>query len=224
MGFLRRVLLASAVLSLPDDGAGGAGAAGGVLAPPAATPPAPAPGPDAVKLAADLASTSAQLKALQDKAKADDAARKANDQKLLEEQGQHKTLAEQRLADLEAANKKLADLESDAAIGRTYREAQQKVLDEAGAKLSPDDKALLDALPTIEAKTKFLARIGTTPAPAAAQPAGAGATPPPPGAGADIPSLIAAKGVDWVKRSYPKEWEAYADKSTPRTGRRGGLF
>lgn len=227
-----RFLLAHAVLLAPEGDAGGA--AGGAPPPlpkdekkadPPAPPPA-APGPDATKLAADLAAAQARLKQLEEQNKSAEAARKAAEQKQLEEQGNFKTLAEQRAADLEAAKKRLADLEADAALGKAYREREQKALDEAAAKLSPDDKTILDALPTIEAKQAFLKRISAAPAPAPAgkQPPGANTPPPGSNAAVDVVALIATKGMSYVEKHHPKELDAYLESSTPQKTAKRSLF
>lgn len=221
--------LALAVLLAPEGEAGGGG--GGAPPPPKADdkkadpPPAAPPADAAAKLAAELATTQAQLKALTEKAKADDAARKTAEQKQLEEQGNFKTLAEQRAAEGEALKKRIADLEGDAALGKTYRETQQKVIDEAAAKLSADDKAILDAIPGLEAKAKFIARIGQGATAPAAKPPGAAGAPPPGGAGAvDVVSLLATKGMGWVEKNHPKELEAYLDALTPKKTAKRSLF
>lgn len=228
---LFRFALPLAVLLAPEGDAGGA-AGGGAPPPPAgdkgekkADPPPPPPAADA-KLAAELATTQAQLKALQEQAKADAAARKQAEQKQLEEQGNFKTLAEQVRAENEALKKKLADLEGDATIGKTYREQQQKLIDEAAAKLAPEDKAVLDSIGTLDGKAAFLKRITAAPgaAPAAKTPPGAN-TPPPGGTGpVDVAALIATKGMAWVEKNHPKELDAYLDAMTPKTSKKRSLF
>lgn len=227
---LFRFALPLAVLLAPEGDAGGAAGGGAPPPPPGkdekkADPPPPPPAADA-KLAAELATTQAQLKALQEQARADAAARKQAEQKQLEEQGNFKTLAEQVRAENEALKKKLADLEGDATIGKTYREQQQKLIDEAAAKLAPEDKAVLDSIGTLDGKAAFLKRI-TAPgaaAPAAKTPPGAG-TPPPGGTGAvDVASLIATKGMPWVEKNHPKELDAYLDAMTPKTSKKRSLI
>lgn len=221
-----RFLLAHAVLLAPEGDAGGG--AGGAPPPPKDEkkdpPPSAPPGPDATKLAADLAATQAALKALQEKAKADEAARKDAEQKQLAEQGNFKTLAEQRAADLEATKKRLADLEADAAIGKSYREREQKAIDEAGAKLPEGDKAILDALPSIEAKQAFLKRISGAGAPPANAPPGANTPPPGSNAAVDVVALIATKGMSYVEKNHPKELDAYLASVTPKKTTKRSLF
>lgn len=228
---LFRFALPLAVLLAPEGDAGGAAGGGAPPPPPGdkgekkADPPPPPPAADA-KLAAELATTQAQLKALQEQARADAAARKQAEQKQLEEQGNFKTLAEQVRAENEALKKKLADLEGDATIGKTYREQQQKLIDEAAAKLVPEDKAVLDAIGTLDGKAAFLKRITAAlgAAPAAKTPPGAN-TPPPGGTGpVDVAALIATKGMGFVEKHHPKELDAYLEAMTPKKSAKRSLF
>lgn len=225
---LSRVLLAHAVLLAPEGDAGGGGGTDppkDPAAPPKDAPPSPPPADQTAKLAAELATAQAALKALQEQSKAHEAARKAAEQKQLEEQGNFKTLAEQRAAEAEELKKRLADLEGDAALGKTYREQQQKAIDDASAKLSAEDKAILDSIPGVDAKAKFIARLaqGMT-APAGTPPPGAG-TPPPGGTQSlDVSTLIATKGMGWVEKHHPKELDAYLEAMTPKKSAKRGLL
>lgn len=216
---LASLSLLTAVLSAPEGDTGGGGNAGAAPAPP------PAPAEDPTKLAAALAATQAELRSIKSAQAKADADRKAAEEKALGEQGQFKTLAEQKAAEAEQLRKQLADLEGDAAIGRTYREQKQAEIDAAAKSLSADDKAILDALPSVEAKAKFLARItSTTAAPPTAKPAPGASAPPPGGNESTIEQLIITRGIDWVVANKPKEWSEFASRHTSSTGRPRGLF
>jgi hypothetical protein len=215
---LATLSLLTAVLSAPEgDTSGGGGNA--------TAPPLPPPAADeSAKLAAALAATQAELKAIRGAQAKADADRKAAEEKALGEQGQFRTLAEQKAAEAEELRKKIADLEGDAAIGRTYREQKQAEIEAASKGLTADDKAILDALPTVDAKAKFLARISTTTTTPAAKPAPGSTAPPPGGNEPTIEQLITTRGVDWVVANKPKEWSEYASRHTSSTGRPRGLF
>lgn len=215
--------LAHAVRFAPEGDTGG----GGGNAP--ATAPATEPALDPVKLSQALAATQAELKAIKAAQAKDAADRKAAEERALGEQGQFKTLAEQKAAEAEELRKRLAELEPDATVGRTYREQKQAEIDAAAKTLAASDREILDSLSTIDAKVKFLARISsappTTAATAAAKPATGAGGPPPGSATVVISELIASKGIDYVKRNHPNEWDAYTRSlDTSARTRRGGLF
>lgn len=158
------------VLMAPADDAGSAGGAGASNVETPATPSAD----DLAKLKADNAALQKQLADIAASqttaAKAADAARK----KELEEQGQHKTLAEQLKAEKAALEAKLAALEPDANLGKTFREKTLASITEAAKTMSADDKVILDSINDLDAKAAFVARISGAAKPATGtQPAGA---------------------------------------------------
>lgn len=116
------------------------------------------------------------------------------------------------LADEHAA--KAAALEADATIGKAYREREAKRIDDAAKTLAAEDKAILDALPSLDAKSLFLDRLRVASTRVAVAPPGAGAAPPP--SSSAVPDFAAAWGTPaWAdaKAKDPKgaaEWLAKA--------------
>lgn len=213
----------------PGDGGGGGGAGGGA---PAGGAPPPAPPPAAN---ADIAALQAQL----DEAKKTLAARDATDaeakkkaeadrQAALAEQGQHKTLAEERAKEIEKLQKQLNELSGDAQLGKTYRETESKKLEEAIKALSPEDRALAEAVTDISQRAKLVARLSA----ASTKPADsktpntppATGTPPAPNSVVDIDVVIKEQGAAYAAAKHPKEWDEYLARRTSRSSKPTGLF
>jgi hypothetical protein len=62
--------------------------------------------------------------------------------------------------DVASLKAKIAELEPDAAVGRAHREAELRRIEAGKAKLSEDQRAIVDALPSVEMKAKALASFG----------------------------------------------------------------
>lgn len=160
-------------------------------APPAGGAPstesaAPSPPLDVAALVARLAAYEAKDVEATSAQRAAQAALEAE----LAAKGEHAKLAE-------ALSAKLAALEPDAAVGRAYRERETAKIADAAKGLAAEDRAILDALPSLDSKAAFLARISAVPKSATA----------PPGASGGPPSSTASL-VDFDKAWATPEWPA----------------
>jgi hypothetical protein len=149
--FMKRALFISALLA-PNDGAGNGDPSTGGAGSGAKTDPPKVEAPD---VAAQLKAANAELAKLKqaetDRANAAAAAqKKAADDQLVAE-GKYKQLLEQKDAEL-ASLKPLADL------GKAAQADAEKRLNEAKAKLSADDQALVDAAPVTQ-REALIARL-----------------------------------------------------------------
>lgn len=131
------------------------------------TPPAPEQKPatqatpDASAVEKRIADAEARARKAEDDLAA--AGKKASDDKLLEE-GKLKELLAQRDKELEA-------LKADAGLGKSFREREQKRIDDAKAKLTESQQKLLDLVPTLDGKSALLDELlGKSGTPAATEP------------------------------------------------------
>lgn len=113
---------------------------------------------------------------------------------------------------LELAQKeveRLKGIEADAQIGRSFREREEKRVADSLPKLSDEDRALVEQLPSVELKAKMVDRLlgatGTTPKSDKAPPAAAS-----PGTSTvSFGSVTDLQELKKLKAAYPAEWEAF---------------
>lgn len=188
----------ASLLTTTDGGDGGAGAGGG-----AATPKPADTDQGAQRIAALEAENAAFRKANAERAKADEDAKRAADEKLKAD-GKLQELLAQR-------EKELAELRGDADLGRGYRERETARIAERMKTLSAEDQALVTAQPSLDMKAQLIDRLAKHAAdPGKKEPAKAGAAGVPVGNAPDVDVDALLKDgwrADQIKEKHP---EAYA--------------
>lgn len=130
---------------------------------------------------------------------------------------------EEKLAEAHGGLKELDSLKADALAHREWRERKAKTLDVEAAKLAPAMKEIYDALPSVEAKAKFVKAMAVAPivepAKQPATPAPLGGTPAPVVQPFDLNTASLAE-LQAFEKSNPTEYAALSARSnqpTPKT-------
>jgi hypothetical protein len=129
------------------------------------------------------------------------------------------------LQTLRASAARVTELESDATLGREYREAETKRIAKLVDGLPANDRKLLDGVQDLKARSALAERLFAA-QPQAPAPIGGGSPPPPGNSNEKFAAAWAAGGSDWerVRAQDPEGARRWVDSQLPVHARNSGRF